>query len=278
MKKETLTIFIFLATLILITVPLIMLTSGAQTDSFSANVTVGNSAPEITWVNDSVNASPNAATTKEIQIRFNATDGNGVSDFNDSTAQTNISKNGVIRSSHICSPAGFVGTMESWLCNVTIYYYDQPGEWVITAYIEDLGGNYSTNTTSNFTMGNTDDIDVIETALTFSGSAGENDVAASENPLTINNTGNQDYTSINMTGYNLTGGGNTIGATAFAVNISNSGGPGEALQHNAPITITDANLSRGLTEDLYFFLDIPSGIANTDYDTGGTPWTIDPVI
>ena len=47
MKRKTLTLLIFLVTLVAITIPLTMLASGAATDSFESNVTIGNTAPDL---------------------------------------------------------------------------------------------------------------------------------------------------------------------------------------------------------------------------------------
>ena len=123
MKRKTLTMAIFLATLIAITIPLTMLASGDATDTFESNVTIGNSAPDLFWVQSGVSESPNAATTKEVQISFNATDNNSVSDFNDSSAFVNITKSAVTLTSHTCTPAGQTGNTEQWTCNITINYF-----------------------------------------------------------------------------------------------------------------------------------------------------------
>ncbi len=280
MKRDIITFMVFLVTLIAITIPAIMLTLGAQTDTFSVSTTVGNDAPVISWVNGTGSDSPNAATTKIIQIRYNVTDVNGVDDINDSSAFMNITNGGVTRTSTSCTAAGLAGIMESFLCNITINYYETPGEWVIEAYIRDNGGSPDTNDTSNFTMGNTDDVDVLEGSLSFSGSAGEENVSATENPLTINNTGNQAYSSLNLTGVELTGGGDVIGAGNFSVNVSDSS-DGQTLVNNTDISITGSSLAKrtgaSSTEDLYFYLDIPSGINATTYNSGSN-CVIDPII
>ena len=282
MQRKTLSLIIFLATIIAITIPLAILTSGAGTDTFSANVTVQNNVPTITWV-EAAGDSPQAGDTKIIQIDFNVSDNNTVTDIVTASSHMNITRSGeTARLSSACfSVSNSSDNLEqSITCNITIYWYDEAGAWNISVYATDGTGSDSDSTTADFTMGTTDDINVIETALTFTGNPGQANVASSDNPLVINNTGNQPYTSINITGYNLTGGGDTIGATDFAVNISNSGGPGDALAHNAPIVITGSSLTRGAsaTEDLYFWVDIPSGIVDTDYNTGGNPWTIDPIV
>ena len=283
MKKETLSALIFLATITLITAPLIILTSGAATDNFSANVTVGNNAPTIDFV---VNGSdsPNGATTKTIYINFTVTDENGVLDLVTVSSFVNITRAGeATRTSTDCWSTSNVSNTQNITCQLDILYYDEPGAWDICAYVTDGTDADSDCTTADFTMGNTDDVDIIETALSFSGNAGDTNIGATENPLVVNNTGNRVYSGIDLTAYNLTGGVDTIGATAFTVNVTDGSGEGQALAHSSPVTITSASIAKAeaagsASEDLYFYLDIPTGIAATDYNTGGTPWMIDPTI
>lgn len=279
MKKETLSLFIFLATIIAITTPLVILTSGATTDTFSVSTTVGNSAPQIVWV-EAPTETPNAGTTKVITIDFNVTDNNSVTDIDTASSSANITKAGEAdRLSTACWSVSNSSDQKTQRirCNITIYYYDADGAWDICVYATDGTASDSDCTSSDLTMNSLDDISVVETSLSFSGSPGEQDVAATENPLTINNTGNQVYTGIDLTAYNLTGGGDTIGATNFAVNTTASGGPGNQLSHGSPVTITGASLNKGATatEELYFYLDIPSGITATTYNSVSN-WVIDP--
>jgi len=275
MKRETLSALIFLATIALITVPLMLLTSAANTDDVAITASVQNVGPTISWVQDGSNADPAAGTTKEIQIRFNATDPNGADDFNDATAEVNITNGGTTLSSHTCAAAELSGSMESWLCNITINYYNTPGTWDITAFIADGADQTSTNTTSDFTINNLDDVAVTEPSMSFTGTPGQTNVGASQNPIEVANTGNQNYVTVGVTAHDLSGGGDTIPATAFAVNISNSA-DGQALADASPVVVTGSTLNRGSgsTRDLYFFLDVPSGIANTSYTS--TDWTFDP--
>ena len=286
MNEKTLSVFVFLATIALLSVPVIMLASGAGTDTFGANVTITNSAPTI----DTVTASSKAPTVPGggtvISLNFNATDTNGVKNIVTASAFMNISRaDEVTRTGSECWSLSNSsdGQTQNISCNITVLYYDEPGAWHICAYVTDGTANDSDCATADLTMGNLDEVNVIDTALTFTGLPGDTNVAASDNPLVINNTGNQNYIKLDITGYNLTGGDDTIGAAQFAINVtSNVGGNGQALSHSAAVEITSAALTKGegtfSTEELYFYVDIPSGIAAVDYNTGGTPWMIDPSV
>lgn len=282
MERKTLTLAIFLVTIIAITIPLAMLTSGAATDSFESNVTIGNSVPYDVWVETGVSENPNAATTKEVEISFNATDNNSVSDFNDSSALVNITKGGVTLTSHTCIAAGQSGNTEQWTCNITINYYQEPGaDWAIAVYIADFTGASDTNTTETMTVGQTDHVDVINATIGFSGSAGEQDVGPSN--ILMNNTGNQVYSNINITAYDLLGAvsSNPIGVSNFTVNVTDGSGVGQALVNDTDVQVASATLARrtagSTTEEFFFYVDIPNGIEDDEY-TAGTDWEIDPIV
>lgn len=273
MKRKIFTALIFLATIALITVPFIILTLAAGTDTFGAGAIIDNVAPVISWVNNTVSAAPDSGTSKIIQIRFNATDANTVSDFNDSTAQMNITYGATTRTSGNCTSAGLTGTMDSWLCNISINYYDPPGAWNITAFIADNSGLTSTNTTSDFTMNTADYIDVVNASINFTGAPGATDVGPQN--IIINNLGNINYGQINVTAINLLNGANVLGAGNFSVNVTNSAN-GQALSNNSKVQVTSANITRGAgsNEELFFYLDIPSTLATGTYSAPAS-WTID---
>ena len=277
MKRKVLSVFIFLATIALITVPLLMLTSAADTDTVSVTASVQNVAPTITYVQTGASATPSGGTTKEIQIRFNATDSNSVDDFADATAQVNITNAAVTLTSHACAASGLTGTMESWLCNITINYYQVPAAWSVTAYIADSAGNNDTDTSATFTINNLDSVAVTQASMAFTGTPGQTNVASDPSPIAVTNTGNQNYATVGVTAHDLSGGGDTIPATAFNVNISDSS-DGQALADGSPVQVTGSTLARGAgaTRNLYFYLDIPSGIVNASYSSAA--WTFDPTV
>ncbi|MBW2991010.1 hypothetical protein KY348_04875 [Candidatus Woesearchaeota archaeon] len=283
MKRKSISLFLFLATLVAITIPLAIL-SGAQTDNFDANVSIQNSAPVIGWVNDSVTQSPNDGSTSILQIHMNVTDTNGVSDINTSDCFMNITRTGeTTRTSSVCFSTTNSSNTQWITCNITISWYDVPGEWVITAFATDDSGVNDTNNTSNFTMGNADYVDVINASIRFASVTPGQQNAGPRN-IIINNTGNQNYTEINLTGYDLTGvvSSNVIGVSNFTVNVTDGSGEGQALVNNTEILVTSASLDResspsGATEEFYFYLDVPSGLEDDEY-SAGTNWLIDPAV
>jgi hypothetical protein len=275
MKTTTFALLLFLTTIAVITAPIILLTSGAQTDTFSVTLSIGNNVPTIGWVSTGSD-SPSEGTTKVIYLQFNVSDNNTVTDINSSSVFMNISKAGEInRSSSSCVSLLNSSDLktEEFNCSITIYYYDGSGAWDICAYVRDNAGSTALDcTSSDFTMGNTDSVDVINTTMSFTGNQGEQDKGPGH--IVINNTGNQNYPHIGLNATYLANGSDIIGVGNFTVNVTNSA-YGQNLSENSFINVTSAYLNRTSTQDLYFYMDIPGGIPSKVYNSNRN-WIIDP--
>jgi hypothetical protein len=273
MKTKPLATIIFLATIILITAPLLMITSAGPTDTFSATVSIANVGPNITFVFNGSD-SPSEGTIKTIILQFNATDPNGYSDLNTSAAFMNITKSGdTTRTSTSCTGAVNSSNIQTVNCSITIYWYDGQGNWTICSYIKDNSGNATNNCSSNFSMGTLDAIDVVNTSISLSGSASQSDVGPAS--VIVNNTGNQNYSAVRVNATFLNNGSNIIGIGNFSVNVTNAA-TGEALTENTWLAITSSNLTRGTgaQRDLYFYVDIPA-VPSYNYNSNRS-WIIDP--
>jgi len=275
MKVPTITLLLFIATILIITVPAIFLTSGVATDTFSTTLSVGNVAPTISWVNTGSD-SPSEATTKTIYLQFNVTDNNTVTDINSSSVFMNITRTGeTTRSNTSCFSAANSSDTKTgkFNCTFTIYWYDGPGAWDICAYARDNSGSAASDcTTADFTMDNTDSIDVLNATMAFSGNPGDNDVGPGH--IVINNTGNQNYLNISLNATYLENGSDILGVGNFSVNVTNNE-TGQALQEDAFFNISSAYLNKSSTEDLYFYLDIPAALPAKVYSSNRN-WIIDP--
>ncbi|MBU1596991.1 MAG: hypothetical protein KKE98_00970 [Nanoarchaeota archaeon] len=258
-----------------------MLTSGAGTDTFASNVTIDNTGPEILSTN-ATSTAPSSATTKVIQLELNVTDNNTVTDLNPSSIVMNITYTGETTRSATSSDCWSVANSSDNLqgvfwCNVTIYYYDREASWTINAYIADDSAVGDSDTAGTFGMGTLDDVDVINASILLQGNAGEQNVGPAL--VLINNTGNQNYTGLDVTGYNLTANSFNIDASAFTVNVTDGSGVGQALTHAGATSVTSAVLLRGTgassDEEFYFYVDIPTGLEDDTYDSTSN-WIIDP--
>lgn len=271
-KKIILTLSIFLVLCAILTLPFIIPAFAGTSAYFNVSLTISNAAPTIVSV-DAISDTPTEGTTKVVSFYFNASDTNGVSDIPASNALVQINRSGVTLSSgSACAVIGSTATMNRYQCNVTINYYNLPGSWTINASVFDGASALATNVSQIYTNGNVYGITLSTNSLTFSGSPGQNDISASNNPQVVNNTGNNAITSINITAVNLANGGSYIGVGNFTANITNAA-TGQTLVNNTPTTISGSSVAVQGTRNLYLFLDIPSGLTNGTY-TSTSSWTV----
>jgi hypothetical protein len=150
-------------------------------------------------------------------------------------------------------------------CNITINYYNLPGTWTINATITDLASNAATDTSTGYTNGNTYGITLKTTDVSFSGAPGTDNIAATQNPQYVNNTGNVAFNQINLTAYNLQYSTHFIGAGNFTANTTSSSGPGHLLVNNTPVTLEGSSIAVSGSRNIYLYADIPTGTANGTY-------------
>lgn len=248
----------------------------AQSGTFNVTVTITNTAPTIPFVNSTLSYTPVESTNSAFQFYFNATDANGASDLNDATAQVVVTLGGESATSSACTPTDDGNTV-AYNCSVTIPFYYAAGTWAINASVSDSSASYAENTTATFTRATLKAITLSEASLSFSGTAAQNDVLASEGAQIITNTGNYNFVQLNLTAYAVNATWpDYIGAGNFSVNVTASSGPGQALVNNTAVQVADLSLNRGAasTETLYIYLDIPSGVTTNTY-TASSSWVID---
>jgi len=268
------TTLLFLAALALLLVPLALFVNAAGSSSFPAGANVTNDAPTVA-VDAGQTIVSQASGSASVYVYFNATDTNGRDDLNDTTALLNITKASNTDRSGSCTYTNVSANTKRYNCTLTLWYYDESGSWSINATIKDNSGNTVSNTAVTLSVSVVDSVTVVKTSIGFSGSPGTSNIGATQNPQQLNNTGNQVYASINITGFNFTSGGNIIGVSNARVNVSSSSGAGQSLSNAADVTVTGASLSRGQgnTQNFYFYLDIPGGQAAGTY-SAQTDWVL----
>jgi hypothetical protein len=265
------TTVLFLVGATIFFVPAIVPTFAANTSSFTVSLTLDNSAPVVTYV-AAVTDTPADGTTKLVNFTFNATDANGYLDIPASNAKVIINKSGISRQSSACASSGSAGTVAMYICNVTIYYYDAPGTWTINASVFDGASAQGDNLTRMFTVNTLYGIQLKTASLTFSGTPGQNDVSASNNPQWANNTGNSAFSYLNVTAFALVSGGNLIDAGNFTANVS-ANPIGHQLVNNSMVKLGDSAVPVGNFTNVSVYLDIPSGVGNGTY-TSSSQWVI----
>ena len=273
-KIVLLSILIFLVSLAIVTVPLILPALGVSgnSTSFNVTVTINGGNPVITYV-QAISDSPNEGSTKIVHFYFNATHPNGVSSIPASGAHVQINQSGVILQDSGCVVNATDGvTLNKFDCNLTIYYYTLPGTWTINVTLGDTSSHNVTNTSVSFTNGNTYGVAIKTNSITFGGTPGTT-VGANENPQYVNNTGNMNFTQINLTAFNLQSGSNYIGAGNFTANTSNGGGAGQTLANNTAVTLSNSSVPVNGSRNMYLYLNIPVGTTNGTYNSTSA-WTV----
>ena len=157
----------------------------------------------------------------------------------------------------------------------------------IKAYSTDAAATYICSNTSsglNLTYNTLYAMTINKYLMTLTGNPGET-IAATTNPLIINNTGNANYTKVGITPYDLVKGGDILAVGNFS--MDSSGGTKrnfttEGTQTMVPNSDATSNetLPFGATQkiSLNLQLRIPSGIPQGNYTaTAGDQWIVDAI-
>ncbi len=220
------------------------------TDIFTYQTTSANSPPTIPYVDAISAANPTESGTKAIQFNFTAQDLNGASNLNDSSAAAYFQMAGqTTRSNTSCLPYAAVGNNKNYTCTIYMWYFDKPGSWTINATILDNSQAYGENSSTTFTYNQLTSMVVSPSSLSWGVlNLTSANVGATNNPLVVNNTGNAEALSLNVTAYNLVGeqnGNYFIYADNFSVDNVTAGCSGTSMLNATSVNVTNAVLQRG---------------------------------
>ena len=261
------------------------ITGYATSGTASLNITVGNSAPTIGSVEAISAQDPTIGTTKSVTFNFTATDTDGEGNLNDSTASAYFQRAGeTTRSNTSCVANGTgSGNNQNYTCTVDMWYYDQNGAWTINVTIKDINNAYAENSSTTFTYNLQTAMVMSPTSLTWAPvGLSDTNTGSNNDPIVINNSGNDINLNINVTSYNLRGETTTtqyIYANNFTIENASQGCSGAAMSNATSINVTTAILQRGNTtlnynndtsgqEQIYFCLKgVPSGISSQSYSS-----------
>jgi hypothetical protein len=240
-------------------------------------------SPVITDIASITAQDPTPGSTTTVAVWFVANDDDG--DLNNSAAAVYFTKsNEAIRSNTSCSVASINSTANNYSCPVGMLFYDAPGIWNVNASIRDISGNYTENTTTNFTYNTGLHMSMTPAAINFGTNliTGQQNVAATDDPIVITNKGNVDITDVIVVAYDMVGetyNSYVIDAYNFECDIDDVADDTIQLSDSSYTHIDDITLiSRGAssTASLFYHVDIPSSdIQVQTYSTaGGSDWEI----
>ena len=255
-------VMIFLGLLILLIVPFVSagffadfkakITGELTTGTAELNITIGNTAPTITFIEDIIDVTPSESAANFTTFIFTADDIDGVANLDDSSPEARFQLEGeTTRLNLSCVlSADIDGTSANYSCAVGMYYFDKnDANWFINVTIQDTNGARAINSSLIFTFTSLKAMVTSPAALTWPefGVTATNQ-SSNNDPILINNTGNNVALSVNVTGLNLQG-ETTDTQFIFANNISvenvDPSCGGTDMINNTGTNITSAILERG---------------------------------
>ena len=268
----------------LLSFSMITVVGAPTTVNFTVNLSIGgNAVPVVTWVESGLSPNPTESTATTIWIKFNATDNNGHADIDYSTASVILTRAGETqRTSGSCNNYGNDSLTKLFNCSVNMEYYDEDGAWTINASVEDFSAAYDDDTATTLAYGTLQALRGTPLGIEFGSVTLGAPFQATNDPLVLNNTGNQNFTQINLTAYDLVGvvtPSQYIAASDLYANISLNDF-GDQLTNNTMVALTNGTLYRDIggvdiNRNLYFWVDVPAaGLSNQNY-TASSLWQIE---
>jgi hypothetical protein len=201
------------------------ITGRATSSTFNLNISVGNTAPNITSVRiTSTSFSPTEASTTAVTFEFTVNDTDGYQNINTASAKANATyTNGStvwVAANNSCASQGQQGShsqLMNFTCTLRLWYFYPGGDsanqnsvWNLTLYAEDTSGASGQNRTANFSYSQLKAFTIEPGALTFSSiSPGSTNTSSNNDPLILNNTGNYHFSpetrNISINATNLVG-------------------------------------------------------------------------
>jgi hypothetical protein len=235
-----------------------------------------NTASVITNVITVGAVDPIESSQRIIAFNFTVDDTQGNDTINVSSATVRANNSGITRQSSSCLGVPINATAQNISCNVSLQYYDPAGVWSVNVSIEDTLGNYTRNVSTTFVYNVLYAMSLNINSLDF-GVLNPGDANKTSGMLQLNNTGNFNYTLMQLKAYNLVNGSDILAASNFRINITNST-VGNVLINNTFINITGATLPRSTdtsigNQSMYIYLDIPLGTTARKYNSP-LEWTL----
>ncbi len=302
MVKRGTKVIVFLGLLILLMVPLVSagifsdwwgkITGKLTEGTTTVNITIGNNPPTIDRVEPIPNIAPNEGGFNSTTFNFTATDTDGASNINLSSAQGRFQLTGeTTRVNLSCSDWASAGNDVNFTCTIDMYYFDKnDASWTINVTVRDNSQATAENSSTSFTYNLLTAMVMAPTALGWPEvGLTATDTGANDN-ITINNTGNDVDLNINVTSLDLQG--NTtlthyIFAENFTVENTYPGCTGTAMVNATSTNVTSSILQRGNNtlnynnatsgqEEISFCLKgVPQDISSQEYSSIALgAWTI----
>lgn len=259
MKKQFVHSIVFFILLSALFIPALKLVfAPAPPQFFNVTVQITNAAPRIhnitiNGASPPFSATPLENTHKNISIVFNVSDGNGQADIVDTTISATLNFTGTVKTNFTGCALLDTGTLDKrYNCTLLFDYFDENSTlYTLNITVADASNARSENfTNAAFTYNTltaiTLSISGASQQLTFSTSPGTMNVRPTADQI-VRNTGNDAFRILNLTGFDLNGASQILGATNFTVNFTNStngGGNliGQIMGNGTTINLTNSSI------------------------------------
>ncbi len=223
-----------------------------STDIFVYNTTSANAAPTITNVEAIPDITPNESGINSTTFNFTATDTDGGGDINISTAEARFQLSGeTTRLNTTCiNTTAHIGNDLNFTCTIDMYYFDKnDANWVINVTVKDNSDERGINESTNVQFSLLTSMVISPVALSWPEiNVTNTNISSNNDPIVVNNTGNAEDLSINVTGLNLRG-ETDITQFIFAGNISienvDPSCGGTVMLNATSLNVTSTILQRG---------------------------------
>ncbi len=176
------------------------ITGKVTQQSVNVNVTISNTAPTIASVSaiSAVNLNEGPTSTTVV-MSFVASDADGAGNLNDSSAMVNFTRAGEVVRAVSCTNAGSTATTVNYTCSVPMYWFDGSGTWNVTVFVKDLSNSAASNVSTTFTINALTGFVSSPASLTWASlTPGSVNQTSTNDPIVLNNTGNQNITAGNV--------------------------------------------------------------------------------
>jgi len=269
----------------------------------SLNVTIGNTAPTVSFVAAIPAITPNESGVNYTVFIVNATDTDGVGNLDDNSVEARFELTGeTTRVNTSCILlADIDANSANYSCTVGMYYFDKnDANWVVNVTVLDTNGARGINASTNVQF-NLLNAMVTGGALVWASlQLAAVNTTADNNPIIVNNTGNDIDLSINITAFDLEGlstPGEFIGATNISVENITLGCTGpftqpminatnstdtetrtnitSAILQNGNNSLSNSNATSGQEELFFCITAVSNTLSSQDYssDSYGS-WSI----
>jgi len=279
------------------------ITGKATSGTASLNVTIGNTVPSIIFVEPIAAITPNESGVNYTVFNFTALDPDGVANLDDLSAEVRVQLSGATTRINTSCILGedINGTAANYTCTFGMYYFDNSSSsWIVNVTVNDTNNAVAIDDSSTVQFSLLTSM-VTGGALAWASlQLAATDTGADNNPIIVNNTGNDIDLSINITAFDLEGistpgefifAGNisveniTAGCTgAFTIPMINASDSGQtnnrtnitsAILQSGNNSLSDSNATSGQEELFFCITAVNPDLSSQDYssDAYGS-WTV----